>query len=174
MIEIRPAKTADGPSLWRLAADLETLETNSAYAYLLLCRDFGDSCRVALEGERVVGFVVGYRPPRRPETLFVWQIGVHPDARGRGLAGRLLRHVVGGPGSAGVTCLEATVTPGNEASRALFRSFGRAVDAPCEVTPHFVREHFPEPHEPEDLFRIGPFDRRRAGTRTAAGVEAVS
>lgn len=158
-ITIRRPVAADGAAVWRLARDLDSLETNSAYAYLLLCRDFGDSSRVALEGDRLLGFVVGYRPPRRPETVFVWQVGVHPEARGRGLAGRLLRELVRGPGSAGVTCLEATVTPDNEASRALFRSFARAVDAPCEIDPCFQPGDFPEPHEAEELFRIGPFDR---------------
>lgn len=161
MIELRPAETSDAAAIWRLAEELEALESNSAYAYLLLCRDFGDSCRVALDGDRLIGFVVGYRPPRRADTLFVWQVGVHPDARGRGVGRRLLRDAVEGPESDGVERLEATVTPGNEASRALFRSFARAVGVPCEVEPLFEPEHFPEPHEPEELFRIGPFDGRR-------------
>lgn len=158
MIEVRPAETSDGAAIWTLAEELDSLESNSAYAYLLLCRDFGDSCRVAVDDGRVVGFVVGYRPPRRPETLFVWQVGVHPDARGGGLARTLLREATSGPSSAGVSRMEATVTPGNEASRALFRSFARSVDAPCEVTPLFEPEHFPQEHEPEELFRIGPFE----------------
>lgn len=158
-LEIRPAEKEDGAAIWGLTRELDALESNSAYAYLLLCRDFGHSCRVATAGDDLLGFVVGYRPPRRRETIFVWQIGVHPDARGRGVAGRLLRDLVRGPESAGVTCLEATVTPDNQASRALFRSFARAVDAPCEVTPCFEPGDFPEPHEPEELFRIGPFAR---------------
>jgi len=156
---IRPAEKEDGSAIWGLTRQVDALETNSAYAYLLLCRDFGDSCRVAVADGELLGFVVGYRPPRRPETLFVWQIGVHPRARGRGVASRLLRELVRGAASAGVTCLEATVTPRNEASRALFESFARAVDAPCEVTPCFEPDDFPRPHEPEELFRIGPFDR---------------
>lgn len=164
MIDVRAAETTDGAAIWALAEELDSLETNSAYAYLLLCRDFGDSCRVAFADDRLVGFVVGYRPPRRPETLFVWQVGVHPEARGQGLASTLLREATSGPASAGVTCLEATVTPGNEASRALFRSFARAVGAPCEVTPLFEPRHFPVEHEAEELFRIGPFARPRETT----------
>lgn len=38
----------------------------------------------------VVGFVKGYRPPKQPDTIFVWQIGVSNELQGHGLGGRML------------------------------------------------------------------------------------
>ena len=113
------------------------------------------------ETGEIVGFVTGFRPPEHPEVLFVWQVGVDASMRGRGLAKRLLRELVALPGCAGVTHMETTVTPSNAPSRALFRSFGRSMDAAVEVGPYLTEEMFPDTgHEAEELFRIGPFDAR--------------
>ena len=57
--------------------------------------------------------------------------------------------------------MSATVTPHNDASRNLFKSFARRHNAECKITDEFYPESaFPswaEPkHEAEDLFSIGP------------------
>ncbi|MET0308795.1 MAG: GNAT family N-acetyltransferase [Sphingomonas sp.] len=43
---------------------------------------------LAREGERVVGFKLGYR--RGPQLLYSWLGGVHPSARRAGVAGKLM------------------------------------------------------------------------------------
>jgi L-2,4-diaminobutyric acid acetyltransferase len=53
--------------------------------------------------------------------------------------------------------LEASVSPDNRASRALFRSLAERHQVPCQVGPYLSAEHFPEKHPREDLLRIGPF-----------------
>ncbi len=156
---IRPARVNDGPAIWRLVRDSGTLDRNSLYAYLLLCRQFADTCLVADAGGAVAGFVVAFRPPREPQAIFVWQIGVAAAARGRGLASELLERLLQQPGCRGVSRLEATVTPSNEASRALFRSFARRRGARLTVAPGFGPELFAGTgHEAEELYRIGPLD----------------
>ena len=79
--------------MWRLARDSGALDLNTSYAYLLFARDFADTCKVAVVDGEVVGFVLGYRRPTEPETLFVWQIAVDARLRGHGLAARLLEAV---------------------------------------------------------------------------------
>src|SRR3546814_4120004 len=55
-------------------------------------------------------------------------------------------------------CIEATVAPTNLASAALFRALARDLGTPCVVSTGFPAALFPEAnHEPERLFRIGPF-----------------
>jgi L-2,4-diaminobutyric acid acetyltransferase len=155
---IRAATLEDGGAIWRLVKDSQVLDVNSSYAYLLWCKHFGHTSVVAEMAGRPVGFVTGFRPPESPEVIFVWQVAVDSSARGQGLAGRLLRALVELPGCEGVTHMETTVTPSNAPSRALFRSFGRAMDAEVQVLPYFTEEMFPDGgHEPEELFRIGPF-----------------
>ncbi len=157
-IEYRHPKVDDGAAVWRLVADGRVLETNSAYAYLLLCRDFAETCVVARRGSALVGFVVGYRLPTRQDTVFVWQVGVSADARGEGVASRVLDYLLASDGCRGVRFLETTVTPSNEASRALFGSLARRVDTRLEESEGFPSELFPDrQHEPERRLRIGPF-----------------
>ena len=145
--------------MWRVARDSQTLDLNSSYSYLLFARDFAHSCRVAVQDDRVVGFVLGYRRPDDPTRLFVWQVAVDADQRGRGLSGRMLDDLVTAAGDDDpIRWVETTITDDNEASRALFARFARNRGADHEELDLFVREHFPdEGHEPEVLHRIGPF-----------------
>jgi L-2,4-diaminobutyric acid acetyltransferase len=160
----RHPRVADGLALWRLVDEAGTLDLNSTYAYLMVCRDFPDTCIVAEQAERIAGFVMGYRPPQKPDTVFVWQIGVALDARGHGLASRVLDRLMQSEACATVRFLETNVTPSNRASRALFESLARRLRAPLEELEGFEGSLFPDPsHEPERLLRIGPFERRTNG-----------
>lgn len=144
----------DGKHFWRIARDSGALDLNSSYAYLLFSDYFADSCIVAEENGEPIGFVMGLRPPRDPDALFVWQVAVDASHRGRGLAGRMLDALVERQSP---TALEATVTPSNGASMALFRSFARRMAAECTESPYIAESHFPEPGpEAEVLFRIEP------------------
>lgn len=156
---LRTATAEDGAAIWQLVHDSGVLDVNSPYCYLILGRHFGDSCVVAEEAGKVLGFVVAYRPPTKPDVIFVWQVGVDAAARGRGLGGRILRRLVELPACRGVRYVEATVSPSNEPSKALFRSLARRLDTRCEESPYFGADLFPgSDHEREDLFRIGPFE----------------
>lgn len=155
---VRAMAAGDGGAVWRLVEESGVLDVNSSYAYLLWCRQFGSTSVVAELDDEIVGFVTGFRPPENPEVIFVWQVGVDASMRGRGLAKRLLRELVALPGCAGVTHMETTVTPSNAPSRALFRSFARAMEAEVKVGPYLTEDLFPDQgHEEEELFRIGPF-----------------
>jgi L-2,4-diaminobutyric acid acetyltransferase len=155
----RNPTAADGAAIWRFVEQAGVLEQNSAYSYMLLCQHFGDTSVVAEQDDALAGFVTAYRPPRQPDTVFVWQVGVARAMRGRGLAVGLLEQVLAQPACRGVCFLEASVTTDNDASKALFQALARQLNAPCTVQPFFDKAIFPEPHATEDLFRIGPFER---------------
>lgn len=147
---------ADGAALWRITRDSQKLDLNSSYAYLLWCLDFADTSVVArLDGEPV-GFVIGYRKQAAPDTAVVWQVAVDEVARGRGLAGALLDHMYGALVDNGVRYLETTITPDNEASIALFTAFAKRWNADLTRSDLFAASDFPDGHEREDLYRIGP------------------
>jgi L-2,4-diaminobutyric acid acetyltransferase len=155
---LRTAETADGAALWRLVGQVGTLELNSAYAYLLMASDFGATCMVAEAADgSLVGAVIGLRPPREPDCAFVWQVGVLPGWRGRGLALALLQAWQACPAVADARWVTATVAEGNSASRALFRRLAAALRVSCEVRPRFGAELFPCGHPPESEYRLGPF-----------------
>lgn len=157
--EVRAPDARDARPIVELIRRVPQLDENSPYAYLLLCHHFGDTGVVWWERDRLRAFVLGYRPPGRPDTYFLWQVGVDPDCRGQGLARRSVLALLRRLHPQGVRFLEATVTPSNEASAALFRGVARRLGVPCEERTLFARELFPagDDHEEEVLFRIGPW-----------------
>jgi L-2,4-diaminobutyric acid acetyltransferase len=154
--ELRTPTVADGPALWRLAKDSATLDANSPYAYLLWCRDFAATSVIALVGGHPAGYITGYRRPEQPGTVMVWQVAVDAAHRGAGLASRMIDHLVQRLLPDGVTHLETSITPDNEASRRLFGAFARRWAAPTERSKLFSAGLFPDAHQSEELFRFGP------------------
>lgn len=160
---IQNPQKSDGAALWRMARDSQKLDLNSSYAYLLWAVDFADTSVIAkLDGEPV-GFVIGYRQQRAPDTVVVWQVAVDAAARGRGLAGQLLDALYEPLVRDGVRFLETTITPDNEASIALFAAFAKRWDAQLTRGELFAAGDFPDGHEAEDLYRIGPLSAPQPG-----------
>lgn len=160
---LRRPRAEDGPALHRLVKRCPPLDENSRYCNLLQVTHFADSSVVAERDGQLLGFVTGYRVPDRDDVLFVWQVGVGPEGRGRGLAGRMLTALL--DRLDGIEHLETTVTPDNAASRRVFERFARDRDAPLERSVLFHRDaHFEQAHDDEVLYRIGPL---RADCATA-------
>jgi L-2,4-diaminobutyric acid acetyltransferase len=159
--EIERPSVKDGGAIWRIARDSGKLDLNSSYAYLMWCHDFADTSLVARVGDEVVGFVIGYRRPTAPDTVVVWQIAVDGSQRGRGTAGALLEALVDRLAEDGVRHMETTITPDNAPSQALFASLARRWGAAMDRAGTFDAGDFPDEHESEVRYRIGPFAEAR-------------
>jgi L-2,4-diaminobutyric acid acetyltransferase len=144
---------------------------NSAYANLLQCSHFADTCVIAeqndgITGLEVMGWISAYVPPDEPESLFIWQVAVAQAARGQGLARRMIGALLDRPGVEGILYLTTTVTHDNRASWALFKAVARSLDAGLAKTQHFERdEHFAGTHDTEWLATIGPLSRPHSVTQ---------
>jgi L-2,4-diaminobutyric acid acetyltransferase len=153
---------ADGAEIHNLVRDCPPLDLNSPYAYLLLCAHHAETCVRADCGGRTVGFVSAYRVPQRPEVLFVWQVAVAAEMRGRGLGGRMLQELLSRDAVRECRYLETTVTPSNGPSRHLFESLAAALNAPLHEQVMFPAESFgASGHEAEMLFSIGPINQKK-------------
>jgi L-2,4-diaminobutyric acid acetyltransferase len=131
------------------------------YCNLLQCTHFRDTCICAKSDSNLVGFVSGYLLPALPETLFIWQVVVAEEARGQGLAGRMLTALLDRPACRDIDFLETTITPENKASQALFTKLAQTLAADIQVMPGFDKtEHFHGEHESEELWRIGPITKK--------------
>lgn len=153
----RAPRAKDGPAVTALIAACPPLDANSAYCNLLQCSHFADTCVLAERDGKLVGWISGYRPPSAPDQFFVWQVAVHPDARGCGLGGRMLKVLLSRPAARGARLVTTTITKENQASWALFQSLAKTLGAPLSKAPHFQRDdHFAGAHETEWLVSIGP------------------
>jgi len=160
-ITLRTPTKDDGFRLHQLVAECPPLDANSIYCNLLQCSHFAEIGVAAEKDGDLVGFISGYIPPQKPETVFVWQVAVHEKGRGQGLAKRMLKEIVAREACKNVTHMETTITADNEASWALFRSFARDMGAKIEHHEHFEKGiHFGGKHDSEFLLRIGPFTKK--------------
>lgn len=154
-VAVRAARPEDGAVMRRIARESGGLEDNSTYAYVLLADRFGDATLIAEHGGEPVGYVAALRTAARPDTAFVWQIGVAAGQQGRGIASALLDAVAD---VRGVRRVEATVAPSNHASRRLFESFAGRRGAAFAWSDGYHADWFGEAHEAERLITIGPLD----------------
>lgn len=142
-------------ALYRLVSECPPLDTNSSYCNLLQCSHFADTSIAAIRNGELCGSVTGYRIPERPDTLFVWQVAVHAQARGKGLARTMLRKLV--ERLPDVRFVETSITPDNEASWRLFTGFATELHAETVRSVMFEQTlHFQGAHDTEYLLRIGP------------------
>jgi len=155
---IRPLEAGDATAIWRLIEVTPELDKNSHYLYLLLGTHFGDTCVVAERQGQIVGVVTGFRPPTHPQRLFVWQLAVHPESRGQGIARRLVECLLDMQ-SMPVERLDVTIAPDNAASQAVFRSIARRRRWTIESAPFLCGTDVPSeagPHDDEWLFVLSP------------------
>lgn len=156
LLRLRQPSPHDGAALWRLASEVG-LDLNSPYAYVMWGDHFAGTSVVAERRGSISGFATGFERPDQQGTLFIWQVGVATPARRHGLGALMLDHLLE---RTGCRFLEATVTPDNQASASLFRAVGKRHAARVEEDTAYPAELFPDGHEPEVRFRIGPIDLR--------------
>lgn len=156
-MKLRKPDAEDGPRVTALVAASPPLDTNSAYCNLLQCTDFRDTCVIAERDGEVLGWISAYRPPSAAHRIFIWQVAISADARGMGLAIRMLQELLARPSARGATEIVTTITDNNDASWGLFRSLARRLGAQLTRSPRFDREtHFAGRHDTEWEARIAP------------------
>lgn len=162
-ITLRKPESQDGSRVHKLVRECKPLDENSVYCNLLQCTHFADTSVAAEMDGDLVGFISGYLPPKQQNVLFVWQVAVHEKARGKGLAKRMLAELLAREESSEVQFIETTITPDNDASWGMFRSFAYDRSMPTEEFILFdSRLHFAGEHKDEYLLRIGPFNLNQA------------
>lgn len=155
---LRMPTEEDGKAIWLLIKETGVLDLNSSYSYLMWSKFFDQTSVVVEVNEQIVGFISGFIQPNNPNTLFVWQVAVDASQRGKGLASRMLQTILHRDMCRNIRCLEATVSPSNKASQALFQKLARDLKTKCQVSEFFTENQFPgKGHEEELLFKIGPF-----------------
>lgn len=155
-IQFRKPLATDGYEIHQLIANSPPLDLNSVYSYYLLCEHFRESCVVAENQGKVVGFLSAYRIPQNEERLFVWQVVVNRALRGKRIAWRMLESLLARWDQGEVHYVEATVNPSNVASRGLFERLAEQCGTPVHEETFLDATAFGPGagHESEILLRV--------------------
>ncbi|MEM9523713.1 MAG: GNAT family N-acetyltransferase [Pseudomonadota bacterium] len=133
------------------------LDTNSEYAYALWCSHFAGHSVVALRDEEVIGFLNGFRSPRRPDTYFLWQTATKPRHGVAGLGVEMIDFAVRREIDRGANRIEASVDNRNKPIRILMKSLSRRLGGHVEeelLYPGSLLSADGDDHHDEILMRI--------------------
>lgn len=155
-ITIRRPKIEDGKQIWNLIHRTGNLDLNSEYCYFMLSDLFRQQCAVICSDEEaeILGFASCILRPDSPKTLFVWQICIDQKLQKRGLAKRVLKHIIENQDHR-VEYVEATISEDNTSSRALFSSLAKDYHAPISKDIYIESGQFNSGHESEFIYTIG-------------------
>lgn len=131
MLTVRPLSPDDYDAVRAVwdAAGLSTRPTgrDARDAFLAQLRQFPSTYLGALDGDRLVGVVLGTHDHRKG---WINRLAVHPDCRRQGVARLLLEQCEAALQGEGIEIIAALIDQGNEASREVFRRGGYLEDAP--------------------------------------------
>lgn len=152
----------DGLGIYQLVKSSPPLDVNSSYLYFLQASHFADTCIVVEHNQAIVGFLSAYYRPDDPQSLFVWQVAVSATMRGQGLAKRMIQSLIANQkGRVTVSSICCTISPSNQASQALFKSFAEQYGLDLTVTEFITEAHFgSEGHEAEELYLLTSPDKQ--------------
>lgn len=156
--KFRKPSLEDGAEVWKLVKNTRILDLNSSYSYLMWCSHFSETSVIVEANNEIIGFISGFIKPTAPNRLFVWQVAVAESERGKGLASKMLHHLLSRESCTNINYIETTVSPSNVPSQKLFHGLARDLEAEIQVSTGFTAKDFPEQgHEDEWLHQIGPF-----------------
>ncbi len=151
----RRPKLDDGFAIYQLIKRSPPLDLNSSYLYFLQADHFSDTCLVAHYQDKIVGFISAYIHPKDQSQLFVWQVAVDAEMRGKQVGSHLLEQLINKQSSDEITRLSATISPSNIASQKLFKRFATRYGCSLTSQPYLIESHFGDlGHEAEDLYVI--------------------
>jgi len=145
----------NGSAVEKLIKRCPPLDLNSTYHYLIQSYYFNQTCSVAFDGEKIVAFVSGFIKPTNKNCLFIWQVAIDEDYRGKGLGVELIEFLLNQ--NKEVNTIETTITKNNIASRRMFQKIVEKYETRMSEETLFDKEEdFSNEHDSEMLITISP------------------
>jgi len=123
-LKMSTASEADYLKVYDLVRHCPPLEIYPSHLYKIIIRFFGDNCYVAYKDGQLAGWVMGFISTVKPDTYFLWQIGIDSTMQGTGLGTKLLQFIENDLLKKNCRRIELTIDPWNIPSQKLFNKNG--------------------------------------------------
>lgn len=124
-MRIRKATQEDFLDVYRFTAACPGMENYPEHVYKIILRYFGDYCFIAKDDSgQIIGFAMGIVPRSFPGTYFLWEIGVSPSYKRRGIGGELVLEIENILRALEFKRIEVTIDPVNLPSQKFFEKRG--------------------------------------------------
>ena len=124
-INIRQSREQDTNDIFDLVSKLSPLTQHTPYTYWNLFRNFANSCFIATDQQKPIGFITSHPTTTPPNEWFIWQVGILPKYRGSGLIDKLQDRVIEVANNSGAIAISTSIETDNPRSLAVF---GRMAD----------------------------------------------
>ena len=119
MFTLRKIKAQDHPILRQLAEKCPPLDIHTQYTYWVNAMYYGECCFLLLSDDEPIGYIMSLDTP---DAVFIWQIGIIEEYRGRKLSKKLIQACADYAEKVGKN-LQVTIAEDNKASYGAFNSF---------------------------------------------------
>lgn len=122
-MKIRRLNSQDIHSIRDLVAKCKPLDLHTLYSYWIIIQYFNKYSFVLESSSQQVGLITSLdKKLDSKKILFIWQIGVIPEFRGKKLGEKLLHHLVESALNDGINYFQFSIDPNNTASLKTFQS----------------------------------------------------
>lgn len=122
-MEVRNIREGDSAAVLKLIEKCGPyVAPYNVYAYWILENYYSSTCIVAEDNNNIIGFVSGM-PSIDKGSIFIWQICVHSDYRGKGISVLLLDSLIKKAKELGFKKIELSISNSNVISQSLFKSY---------------------------------------------------
>ena len=119
-MNIRSAVPEDYINFRNMAKNCSPLDIHTPYTYWVVGQFFSEGCFLLEDNEKIVGSIMTVT---KDDTVFIWQIAILAEYRGKGLSDMLYEAVYNYAKGKGIERIMLSIDPSNLNSLSAFRRF---------------------------------------------------
>jgi len=122
---IRNCSEEDVDKIRIFVSECKPLDLHTSITYWTLFKYFPNLCYVMLENDKVIGFVSGLRSSLEKDVVYLWQIGINKEHRGKSYASTLIEYFIKSAINLNCNKIQFTIAPENESSYNAFLKYSK-------------------------------------------------
>ncbi|MFQ5443154.1 MAG: GNAT family N-acetyltransferase [Nitrospinales bacterium] len=103
----------------------EPLGIHTAFTYWVLAKYFNNTCFILEKNSQIIGWIAGVTSSSHESTLYIWQIGVAPEHRGKKYSENLIDAIVFVARNNGCKSIHFSISPQNIPCLKAFERYAR-------------------------------------------------